>query len=201
MNGCKFYTTLTKMKTKPLPDLNYLKECFIIDPSVPEGLRWRTQRPESHFEKAYHYKRWVTLYAGKACGSITSKGYCMYYSVHMSSNRLFNHRIIYALYNNTVDFNGKIIDHIDGNTQNNDPKNLRLVTASQNSFNSCKRKDNKTGHKNILFFKRDKRYWCVVTTMDGKKKFVGSYKTLEEALEARNFFYTTTDKNNYRRSF
>lgn len=28
------------MKAKPLLDLEYLKNCFVIDSSIPEGLGW-----------------------------------------------------------------------------------------------------------------------------------------------------------------
>ena len=48
------------MKINPLPDINYLKECFEIDNSVPQGLRWILQRPQSHIKTVETHKRWTT---------------------------------------------------------------------------------------------------------------------------------------------
>jgi hypothetical protein len=170
----------------PLPDLNYLKECFEIDTSVPQGIRWKAQRPESHFKKLKDHKIWNARFAGKVCGNANPYGVRnKYYTLFFNRKHFFNHRIIYAIHNETTDFNGKIIDHIDGNSENNNPQNLRLVTPSENSLNSKKRKNNKTGHKNIYFHKRDKVYECSIL-VNGKRNWIGYYKTLEEALQARN---------------
>jgi hypothetical protein len=177
------------MKTSPLPDLNYLKECFEIDPSIPQGIRWKSQRPASHFKKLKAYKIWSARFAGKACGTLrfSDRSRREYYKLLVNYKEFFNHRIIYAIHNNTTDFNGKVIDHIDGNSLNNNPQNLRLVTMSENSLNSKKRENNNTGHKNIYFHKIHKLYVCSIKA-NGKKNWIGSYKTLEEALVARNSY-------------
>ena len=189
VNGCKFYTTLTKMKTsKPLPDLEYLKQCFEIDNSIPQGLKWKSQRPESHFKTVGLHKKWTSEFAGKPCGCINGRNRRnKYYVVRLNKKHIFNHRIIYAIHNSVTDFNGKIIDHIDANSQNNDPRNLRLVTSSENQLNSRMPKNSKSGHKNISFHKRNKSYYCVIR-IRGKDNWLGSFKTLEEALQARNSF-------------
>jgi hypothetical protein len=175
------------MYSTPLPDLNYLKECFEIDSSIPQGIRCKPQRPAYHFKKLKDYKTWSARFAGKACGSLKFKNRSrQYYTLKINYKDFLNHRIIYAIYNNITDFNDKVIDHIDGNSLNNNPQNLRLVTTSENLLNSKKREDNKTGHKNIYFHKRDKMYECSIKT-NGKRNWIGYYKTLEEALAARNF--------------
>ena len=176
------------MKINPLPDINYLKECFEIDNSVPQGLRWILQRPQSHFKTVETHKRWTTLYAGKACGTIHRKRETTrkYYITELSGRSFFNHRIIYGIHHGVTDFE-KAIDHIDGNVQNNDIKNLRLVTASENKLNSKIHKNNKSGHKNIYFREKYKSYNCGIT-INGKQKHIGSYNTLEEALKARNSY-------------
>lgn len=110
-----------------------------------------------------------------------------YFITELSSQDYSNHRIIFAIYNNTINFQDKNIDHIDGNSLNNSPENLRLATASQNSFNSKKRKDNTTGYKNIQC-RKDKEIgkFIVRLQLNGKFIRVGSYKTLEEALQVRD---------------
>ena len=176
------------MKINPLPDINYLKECFTIDPSASSGLRWKPQRPESHFETVKAHKRWTMLYAGKACGAIYHKRSetCKYYCIQLGKRTFFIHRIIYGIHHNVADFQ-KVIDHMDGNGQNNDVKNLRLVTASENKLNSKINKNNKSGHKNISFNKECKKYVCQIS-INRKHKHIGKYNTLEEALKARNSY-------------
>ena len=183
MNGCKFYITFTKMKIKPLPDLNYLKECFEIDETLPCGLRWKSDRPISHFSTYSGYETWFKICAGKQCQGKSGKA--KYYCVEIFKLRFFNHRIIYALHNNTTDLGNKIIDHIDGNKLNNKPSNLRLVTMLENALNTKIHKDNKTGYKNISFNKKNKKYVCSIQT-SGKSSFIGAFDSLEEAVEKRN---------------
>lgn len=180
----------------PLPDLNYLKECFEIDASLPCGLRWVSKRPHFHFKNESTCKRWNTNNSNKPSGCILGNGY--YYS-RLDKIRYPNHRVIFAIYNNIIDFQDKQIDHIDGNVLNNSPQNLRLVTASQNQFNRKKQKNNSTGHKNISFVKRLNKYRCAMQ-VDGKDIYIGLFNTIEEATinrdakfkELTGEFYRTT---------
>ena len=177
------------MKANALPDLNYLKECFKLDPSSPNHLKWNENRPEHHFKNNTSYKIWKTRLAGKPCGCL-AEGRDInnrYYQTRLNQKNIFNHRIIYAIHNGTIDFNGKLIDHINGDTLNNDPRNLRLVTTSENKLNSKIHKNNKSGYKHIVFCKRKKLYQCQIR-IKGKNNWLGYFKTLEEALQARDCF-------------
>lgn len=176
------------METRPLPDLNYLKECFCLDATLPCGLRWNLDRPLSHFKNESTRKTWSKNHGGKPCGGIRNhRDLNKYYSISINGKNFLNHRIIYAIYNNSTDFNGKKIDHIDGNSQNNNPQNLRLASVSQNALNSRISKSNKTGYKNIYFNKNHQKYECRIST-NGKAKCIGNFETLEEALHARNSY-------------
>jgi len=170
------------MKITPLPDLNYLKECFVLDPSLPCGLRWSSNRPLSHFKNETMHKRWKTNNSNDPSGCISGNGY---YSSRLDKIRYQNHRIVFAIYNNSIDFQGKQIDHIDGNVLNNSPRNLRLVTASQNQFNRKKQKNNLSGHKNISFVKKLNKYRCAMQ-VDGKDIYIGLFNTVEEAIASRD---------------
>jgi len=44
---------------------------------------------------------------------------------------------------------GQLVDHIDGDRLNNVRANLRIVTPSQNAWNSARRCDNSTGYKGV----------------------------------------------------
>ena len=170
------------MKINKLPSLEYLKECFVLDASLPSGLRWSADRPFSHFKSETLFKRWKTNNSNQSAGCILNNGY--YYS-RLDKNRYPNHRIVFAIYNNSADFQDKQMDHIDGDVFNNSPQNLRLVTASQNQFNRKKQKNNSSGHKNISFVKRLNKYRCAMQ-VNGKDIYIGLFNTIEEAVNTRD---------------
>jgi hypothetical protein len=176
------------MKANPLPDLNYLKDCFELDANSPSYLKWKEDRPEHHFKNKNGYKIWKGLFAGKYICFIMkgkSKYYCKYYAVFFKNPKqtICVHRIVYAIHNNTVDFTDKSIDHIDGNSLNNNPENLRLATVSQNQFNRGKQKNNTSGYKNIRIHRG--KYECKIQ-INRKEVLIGRFDTLKEAVEKRD---------------
>ncbi len=74
----------------------------------------------------------------------------------------------------------KLIDHRDGNRQNNSIDNLREATQSQNMANTRIRIDNTSGHKGISWAARNKKWRVQVN-----RQIIGFYSTLEEAIAAR----------------
>ena len=86
--------------------------------------------------------------------------------------------------------NKLIVDHIDRDRTNNDLENLRWVTPLENAQNRNLYRTNTTGEQNICFCNQKKRY-VVNVQNDYKVTYLGSYKTLQEAKEAR-------DKNDYK---
>jgi len=89
------------------------------------------------------------------------------------------HRILWALHKETQP---SCIDHIDGNTSNNNIENLREATLSENNRNTKIYKSNKSGVKGI-HWDNEKKKWFVQLWYDGKQNFLGRYKSLEEAKE------------------
>ena len=73
------------------------------------------------------------------------------------------------------------IDHDDRNKHNNSFINLRKATKSENISNSGLRKDNKLGIKGVQ--QQGNRYVARIRK-NGKRHYLGSYKTPEEAQEA-----------------
>ena len=79
-----------------------------------------------------------------------------YYQVNLYKNRKGKthsiHRLVAIAFLPNPD-NKAMVDHIDEIKTNNDIKNLRFATGSQNQYNQGKRKDNTTGRKGVSFNK------------------------------------------------
>lgn len=117
---------------------------------------------------------------GKRAGCLSkSVGYWKV-KIHKKEYRL--HRLIF-LYHHDYLPDSVDIDHIDGNKTNNRIENLRLATRSQNCYNSKKRKNNKSGVKNVYWCSHSKKW---VGRIRANKKIVFSryYNTVEEAAKA-----------------
>jgi hypothetical protein len=73
-----------------------------------------------------------------------------------------------------------IVDHIDGDTANNHPNNLRAATLSGNAQNAKIRRDNISGAKNVCWHKRLSK-WGVSLAVSGKLRHFGYFDDFELA--------------------
>ena len=80
--------------------------------------------------------------------------------------------------------NKQMVDHRDGNKQNNNVANLRWATNQENQRNAKLPERNTSGIKGVAWHKRDKR-WRARVTINNVDIHLGYFKTLEEAKEAR----------------
>jgi len=79
---------------------------------------------------------------------------------------------------------GLVVDHVDGNPLNNTRINLRVCTVAENCQNHVRpSKGNKSGVLGVCWHQRDRR-WRVQCNINGKRKYMGGYKTLKEAAAA-----------------
>lgn len=76
-----------------------------------------------------------------------------------------------------------IIDHIDRNKLDNRKCNLRIATASVNAINRGLQSNNTSGHKGVRLNKHGS--WVASITVNKKHIYIGSFKTKEEAVKAR----------------
>lgn len=107
--------------------------------------------------------------------------------IHIDGKNYFAHRLIF-LYNNG--YLPKFLDHIDGNSLNNDVSNLREATLSQNQGNRKKNKiyNGKLPSSEFKGVYRNKRRekWASQIVIDGKAKYLGYYDSEIKAAEVYN---------------
>lgn len=77
------------------------------------------------------------------------------------------------------------IDHINGNKLDNRIYNLREATYSQNHMNKKPDKKNKSGFKGVCYVKQREK-WNANIYFNGKKKNLGYYNNIEDAVKAYN---------------
>lgn len=102
---------------------------------------------------------------------------------------------------------GKIIDHISGDTLDNRKCNLRVCSHMENLHNARKTRFNTSGYKGVFFYKKSGK-WAARIRCNKKRYFGGEYVTPEEAARAydmlaialhKDFAYTNFPKNEYYR--
>lgn len=80
--------------------------------------------------------------------------------------------------------NKRCVDHVNNDKLDNRVDNLRWATDSENTSNSVIRSDNTSGSKGVWYHKGGRK-WCAEIMINGKKKYIGLFKTKEEASQAR----------------
>ena len=110
--------------------------------------------------------------------SVEPNNYCR---CNIGNKRYNHHRVVYYAHNQDWDIHFEPmknqIDHENGNRQNNDISNLRLGTRSLNQ-------QNKKNVKGYSWDKNKQSYYAYIA-VNGKRHYLGYYKTKEEAIEAR----------------
>jgi len=78
---------------------------------------------------------------------------------------------------------GRLVDHVDGNGLNNRRANLRLASNSENTRNSKKRIDNKSGYKGVCWDELQRK-WRASIRLNGRQTYLGLYASPQEAHNA-----------------
>lgn len=155
---------INKISGKSLKGIPW-DEMVYYDETSPTGLRHKTDKRYGNQETL------VAKYADDVAGSISEGKYSVYTSSRYGTFQV--HKIIWYLCTGQDVPENQIIDHIDGNLQNNLITNLRVVSKALNARNTSKYKNNTTGITGIYLDvkNKDHRYWKASwMTLDGKQK-------------------------------
>lgn len=163
-------------KPIPLPDHARLLEVFDYDPDT--GFLMRRPRPRSEFGSNRDFEKWRTRWCSKPAGCPKPAGI----AVEIDGLRYQAHRLIWKMIHG--DPVPDVIDHKDGDNQNNRLNNLRAATDGQNTTNGPVRKDNALGVKGVSYDPQRKKF-VVQVDIGGRRVYMKRFDTLEEATEAR----------------
>jgi len=128
---------------------------------------------------------------GDAIGNLHN---CGYVEMSVGGKRYLAHRIAWLYMYGYIP---QLIDHIDGNKQNNKICNLREATYQSNVYNSKIRSDNKSGVRCVSWNKK-RNSWEVRLKIDGKLKHYGDYKDLSDAKKVADKIRSESHKEFYR---
>jgi hypothetical protein len=102
------------------------------------------------------------------------------------------HRLLWSLYHKT-DIAGDLeIDHINGDKTDNRIDNLRLVTKRTNLQNTWQHRQGKLSGTYYVSSNKHRK-WVARTTINKKGKYIGAFKTQQEAHEAYLSFCKTIE--------
>ena len=140
-------------------------------------LTWKP-RDLSFFEDKRTGAVWNSRYAGKRAGYPRPKGYR---DIKFEGKKYSEHRLIWQMLYGPIP-PGQEIDHLNGDRADNRPCNLRCVPHTTNMRNMRKKVCNSSGFTGVHFHKRNGRW--VAQSSGGNKRYLGSFKTPEEAFAA-----------------
>lgn len=126
----------------------------VYDESSPTCLRWKVDCCSGRWRKIKHIK------VGDVAGSLNpSEGYSQ---IHYNRTMWRVSRIVWEMFNGPMP-EGCIIDHKDGNPENNKKENLRAILYERNSRNKKMQHNNTSGFVGVTKLKftnpAGKDYW------------------------------------------
>jgi hypothetical protein len=171
------------MAAKALPSQELLLQLLRYEPETGK-LFWRERTPDmfrsNRKEPAeISCRKWNTKNAGRpAFNFLHPTGY---FVGKMGGTGYRAHRLIWKMvYGSDPD----VIDHVNGDPQDNRIENLRSVAHTKNCQNSKLSTANKSGVPGVFWFEQSSR-WHVYINGDGKRVHVGCFRDFTSAVSAR----------------
>lgn len=141
--------------------------------SYAEFIRALSYNPDTGI---FTHSRRAGVKCGSSAGTSISGGYIQ---IRVNGEKFLAHRLAFLAMTGVMP--SEVVDHIDGNPQNNIWSNLRLATHAENMRNRKSR--NKTGFKGIYCYRGKYR---ALIRCEGKIYRLGSFHSLNDAAKAYN---------------
>lgn len=119
----------------------------------------------------------------------TKKGPCLsknkmgYRRLTIDEQIYYQHRLVFVFMGVDIP-KGMSIDHINGIKDDNRWVNLRIVTATENG---CNQKIHRNGKERYITYQKSQKVFRVSKNVEGATVTFGPHKTLEAALEQRDW--------------
>ena len=163
-------------KSRPLPPFEEVDRLLRYEPETGK-IYWKVKRCNNAKE-------------GAEAGSVHRYKHTSYLDIKINDITFKAHRVAWYLHYRE-DPGGRKIDHINHNGLDNRIKNLRVATCAQNQHNRKINKTSSTGYKGVTKSKEYKRRfypYIAVAQINGKRAYLGGFRTPEEASEAYQRF-------------
>jgi hypothetical protein len=105
-----------------------------------------------------------------------------YRRVRIDGRMCLTHRVIIAMVER--EWPKAQVDHINGNRSDNRLSNLRSVEQRENLLNKKRYRSNTSGVTGVNWHKQHRK-WCVSLSCGGRKKFIGLFEGISDAIAAR----------------
>lgn len=164
------------MAKKALPSPEVLRQLLRYDPETGK-LFWR-ERPVTFFNLPRDCSAWNARYAGREALTTTVKGYR---SGTLFDRAVYAHRVALAIHAGEWP---EVVDHINGDKQDNRISNLRAVRFVENMRNLPTPITNTSGDMGV-HFSVARQKWVASIGADGRSIFLGHYDSQRDATIAR----------------
>ena len=121
--------------------------------------------------------------AGEAAGFLADDTGITRRHITIKGKRMIHARVVWMYHNGAIPKN-RTVDHINRVATDDRIENLRLATKREQQLNTRRTLPQQSGVLGITWDKRRSK-WCVWTTVDGKRKQIGRYAELEEAISIK----------------
>lgn len=153
--------------TSPLPTQERLRELFSYEAGRLIWVNPPQRRPQLKGTKA---------------GTINGSGY---EQIWIDKRCYRTHRLVWKLHHGTDP--APILDHIDGNRLNNRIENLQELDQRQNVHKGRMMSNKRSGLPPCVIARPNGKFQAAVT-VNGKRSYLGTFATVEEAVAARDAF-------------
>jgi len=144
---------------------------------------------QERLKELLYYNPQFGIFVWKNKGSWNKKGVraerpagCGYLRIGIDGVRYPAHRLAWLYVRG--EFPKDVIDHINRKPSDNRIVNLRSVSQQENTKNGSLSKNNTSGH-NGVYWHRPRNKWCAYIKVDYKKKHLGLYADIDDAIMAR----------------